>query len=153
MQITVRAIPAHGHEYRRRAGRAWGKAPIVVTVTDSPKPHHVDAKGKVVEFSDEISTAQYAELQKDPHISAVPVGGGDPQNLDLRAQLQEASEALAKARAELATMQEIQDANGRANATEAARMAGELMAARAEVEALQAKIAKRRPKASDASEE
>jgi hypothetical protein len=153
MQITVRAIPAPGHEFRRRAGRAWSKSPEIVTVVDSPKPHTLDAKGKIVAFSDEITPAQYAELQADPHISAMPVGGGDPQNLDLRARLQIAEEALASARAELASMQEAREATGRENAKEANRVAAELMAARADIEALQAKLAKRKPKASDAVED
>jgi hypothetical protein len=148
MQVTVRALPAQGHEFRRRAGRAWGKSPVVVTVVDEPKPHTLDKSGNVVEFSDEISPAQYAQLLDDPnHISVVPVGGGDPQNLDLRGKLQIAESELAKARAQLAELQERQDVDGFERIAEQKKNAAALADANEMIAALRAQFADRRPKA------
>jgi hypothetical protein len=77
--FAVRAIPAPGHVYRRRAGRAWSKEPTIVKVVDDPKPPHVelDRDGKkIVTLSDEISPKDLAALQADPHLAVVPYGRG-----------------------------------------------------------------------------
>lgn len=110
MEISVRAIPPPGNLHRRRAGRPWAAEAIVVKVVDNPKPHKVDAKGKIEAYSDEISPAQYAELQADPHINAYPVG--DPNAapvLEGKNALVKMQAELEAARKELAGLVEVQE--------------------------------------------
>lgn len=105
MQIEVRAYPAPGHEYRRRAGRAWSSKAVVVEVVDAPVG------------DGQISPAQLAILRTDPMIAAVPVGAattGDLESAAIAARLSESEKALASVRAELADAIEQIEASGRA---------------------------------------
>jgi hypothetical protein len=78
MQISVRAMPAPGHNFRRRAGRAWTKDPILLNVVDQPKAPRVtlDQEGRsVVTYSNEISPIDVEALKADRFISVTVVGG------------------------------------------------------------------------------
>ena len=144
MQISVRAIPPPGNLYRRRAGRPWPAEPVIVKVVDSPKPHKLNAKGQIEEFSDEITRAQYAELQRDPHINAYPVG--DPNAapvLDAQAALAEKDREIAALRKELSGYAEIATEERRAIAAEAEEAGKKVQALESEVERLRAQLAKR----------
>ena len=144
IQISVRAIPPPGNLYRRRAGRPWPAEPVIVKVVDNPKPHKLDAKGKIEAFSDEISPAQYAELQADPHINAYPVG--DPNAapvLESQAALVEKDREIAALRKELSGYAEIAAEERRAIAAEAEEAGKKVAALEAEVERLRAQLGKR----------
>lgn len=94
MQFEVRAFPAHGHETRLRAGRAWGKPPVIVTVVDEPDP----------EKKDQITPEQLVKLRDDPMIAVAPVGAattGDVEIVTVKAALSERTRELADARAKL----------------------------------------------------
>ena len=132
MQIAVRAIPAPGHIYRRKIGRAFTAEPTTLRVVDAPSA------------PDEITATQYAALQGDPHIVAMPAGGGDPQVLDLRAKLELSEAALAEARRALADADERQDAERAAISGAAASAGEEIRRLTAENDQLRADLAKRR---------
>ncbi len=62
-RFSVRAVPAAGHNFRRRAGRSWSTTPV-----------EVDLVEKVTDPDSQITHAQLLELQGDQRIAVVPVG-------------------------------------------------------------------------------
>jgi hypothetical protein len=126
LEVNVRAIPAPGFDYRRRAGRAWTKEVQTVKVVDAPKA------------ADEISPAQYAELQRDPMINAVPVGGADPQVLGLKGELAEKDALIEKLRGELSAAIEMAEEMGTRSNRDAEVAGMRIRELEAEVERLRA---------------
>jgi len=132
IQVQVRAMPAPGHEYRRRAGRAWSRAPVTVKVVDHPIS------------ADEISPAQYAALQADPHIAAMPLGGGDDGALvEVKADLLKAQSEVEQLRKQLAEAAEIAEEQKRVAASEIETAGQRIRQLEAELELLREKLAKR----------
>jgi hypothetical protein len=135
---SVRAIPAQGHKFRRRAGRAWTKDIVSVVVVDKPDPA---ATSPI-----EISPADLAALQADQLIAVSAQGSGDASADDLNAakvRIGELDRMLADARkAQQQLVEELADV--REGAKRAAEDGGARIAQlTADLGALRAKVAKR----------
>lgn len=138
MQIQVRALPAPGHDYRRRAGRTWGKTPTIVRVVDSPAS------------PDEITPTQYAQLREDPMINAVPVGEATAEDLEvaaLKAQFVKANATTTELRKQLADMVEAQEAQRTEASKLMATTGARVIELEREVEHLRGELAKKTRKA------
>jgi uncharacterized small protein (DUF1192 family) len=140
MEISVRSMPAPGHIYRRRAGRAWGKEAVTVIVTETPNPKHIDAMGRPLE----ITPAQFAELKSDPHIMAAPAGGGDPEIPGLVAQLAAKDEEIARLRKDHADAVESAERQLLAVGKHAEAQGARIAELEGEVERMRAQLAKKR---------
>lgn len=153
LMFSVRAIPAPGHNHRRRAGRAWGKDPSIVRVVDEPAPPRLekDRDGKqIVIHSDEISPAQLVMLQADPHLAVVPHGKGGSVGLadsleiaDLKSQLVKLQAALEGARKELADHVELLKIERDTSRRGAEEAGGQIVRLEGELAAMRAQLAKR----------
>ena len=134
MQVSVRAYPAQGHEYRRRAGRAWGTTPTIVTVTEDPK-------GPA-----DITAAQLDALKGDPMIAVIPVGAATEGDLDvaaMRGELAKRTAELDAARKALSeAVEQIDIERRRATAAEEA-VAEKVARLTAEVDHLRSKASKK----------
>ena len=78
MQIKVTGQTFNGARFRYGAGIAFDSTPKLLSVVDDPKPHQVvtpsiamgaESGRERTIYSDEISFAQYAELQADSHLT------------------------------------------------------------------------------------
>lgn len=122
---SVRAIPAPGHKYRRRAGLAWAKEPAKIRVVDEPRKD-AGPDGVI-----ELSPAQMQALLADPHIAVSFLGAdsaASPEEMNalkadavkMAADLGEARRDLAFAQEEMARLRE-----GKQSAEDDLRRAGE----------------------------
>lgn len=144
-EIVVRAMPAHGHEYRRRAGRAWGKQPITVKVVDAPKPHQYREDGSIAAYSDEISTEDYKELTEDQHLAVF--AKGDPSAgdvLEAHAAIGERDKEILKLRKDLADAHESAELERKATSKEIEALGMRLKEAEAESDKLRAQLGKKK---------
>lgn len=143
-RAVISAIPAPGHDSRHRAGPKgrklrWTTTPIEVVVDESPK---YEAKPMVISFAD------WAELQTDRQIRAIPAGGGDPEVPNLKAALLEAEAKIAKLERQLATAAEEWDSERRSATQEIEKLADGYRKLEAEAANLRTRLAEaRRPKA------
>lgn len=101
IEVSVRAMPAHGHKFRRRCGVSWTKEPRRARIVDNPKPVDVTSDD-VLEFS----PTQYKQLLEDPHIAVSTIGGADPEIPNIKAKLLEAEAEILKLRKQLADQSE-----------------------------------------------
>jgi len=144
-EIVVRAMPMHGHDYRRRAGRAWGKQPVTVKVVENPAPHKLKADGSIESYSDEISHADYQELTEDPQIAVF--AKGDPnagEVLDAKAEAVELQKQVDALRKELSAAHEAAELDRKATSKEIEDLGSKLAMAEAEVEKLRAQMGKKK---------
>lgn len=134
MQIKVRALPAPGHEFRRRIGRVFSRAWTNLDVVESPsKP-------------DEISALQYQELQSDPRITAMPVAADDAQDLHVAGRIAELEAEIRKQRLELAAAAESYEENARGSERAAREAAEKITKLEGENEHLRAELSRMKPK-------
>jgi hypothetical protein len=144
-EIVVRAMPVHGHEFRRRAGRAWGKQAVTVKVVENPKPHQYREDGTIAAYSDEISPADYKELTEDQHLAVF--AKGDPNAGDMlgaQAEIGERDKEIRKLRKDLADAQEASDLERKATSKEIEDLGFKLAEAQAEAEKLRAQLGKKK---------
>lgn len=136
-RANVSAIPASGHDYRHRAGPKgqklrWGttEAEVIIDAVADYK-----ASPMVLSFKD------WAELQADKHIRAIPVGGGDPEVPNLKAALLAAEEEIGKLEGKLAADAEARESDQRAASAKIEKMSEEYRALEAETANLRSRLA------------
>lgn len=130
-QYTVRAIPAQGHLWRRRAGLKWPATPVKISVVDAPT-----GEG-------EITPAQFAQLRADPHIAVTSVGDADPMVSEGRAELLAALAKVDALRKDLADQAEAIEEERAQFGREAVSHADKLRELESEIERLRAKPSRR----------
>lgn len=133
MQIKVRALPAPGHVYRRRAGRAFSKDWTLLDVVEQPSQEN------------EISPLQYKELQSDPRITAIPVAADDAGALEALGDLAEAEAVIVKLRRELSEAAERYEESARAGEAAAKSAAEKIAMLEGQVEQMRAELARMAP--------
>lgn len=131
-QIKVRAFPAPGHEWRRRAGRTFGKQPVTLTVTANPTA------------PDHITPLQYAQLEADPRLLVKPASADDALSAEAMAQIAIKEAELLEAKRALAEAAELAEENRRAGEAAALKASADMLAKDAEIEDLRNKLAKKK---------
>ena len=140
-EITVRAMPAPGHQFRRRCGIAWGKQARRAVIVDAPRPLDLQAlaDGKIEVI--ELSPSQYQQLVEDPHIAVTAIGGSDPQIPELKAQLLKAMSEVEALRKQLAEQAEAFTEERRALSTAHAAQGKQVLELSNQIETLRADLA------------
>lgn len=106
--FVIRAMPPGGLPRRFRAGRAWGKDPVTVTVVENPAPDRTekDRDGRVmITYSNQITPTQLEQLRADPHfaVSALGPAGADAGEMnEAKAAVVALEQQLLESRRELA---------------------------------------------------
>lgn len=157
MLAIVRAIPPHGFRTRMRARKRWTTEPREVQIADAIAPcdgckgeRKVNgavcvACGGSGESAGQITPADLAEIQADPHMAVQVAGDGDIASLELNAakvKIGELQVQLADARRELSGQCE-QTEHARAKTKEIAEeLGGKVALLTAQVSELESLIAR-----------
>lgn len=145
----VSAIPSPDHAARYRGGPKgkklrWSKDRVEVIVGDVPA---YDAKPMTISFSD------WAELQGDPQIRAIPAGGNDPEVPNLKAEIDKLKKNLAALSVEHARLIEDREEERRQFTAADEQAARRLKDALDELDVARGKLAKKLDKAAKADKD